>query len=266
MTRRLPSVCHPCGHGLWGMVLLSAALCTPAQARELKFCVPDRAAPPWTYVERDGLAQQLLRKAVQEQGDTVEFIPLPWRRCLMNAQSGLVDGPLLASPNERNNAFLSFPKKAGKPNPALGVGEDRYVVVTRKDSHVTWDGKAFTGLSMPPVYPAGVRTVEDKFAQLGIPAQGAISRSEQVPEILLAQRAQVGILRDATAHLLLAQPSYKDALHVLPMPLVVDDNYAPFTQKFTRENPGYAQAVWRSIGKIRNTQDWKKRVQAQAQN
>lgn len=241
-------------------VLMGAALSCAVQAKTLKFCIADRPAIPWSYPDHEGLAQKLLRLAVEQKGDTVEFTAMPWRRCLVSAQDGIVDGPLLASPNQRNNQFLSFPMKDGVVNNALAVGTDTYVVVARKGGGVTWDGHAFGGLSRPMIFPSGLRTVEDRFEQLGVSARGEGNTFEQIAEMLVAERAQAAVLRDVTARLLLNEVRYSAVLEILPFPFTLDYNHAPFTKKFTLDNPGYAEAVWQTIGKIRSSDAWHKQV------
>ena len=73
-------------------LLLGLCPPAPAAAEALRICVSDREYPPLTFPDRDGQAQYLIRRAAAQAGRRVEFVALPWRRCLQAAISGDLEG------------------------------------------------------------------------------------------------------------------------------------------------------------------------------
>ena len=66
-------------HGMALAIALSA-LGGAAEARNLTVCVSQNPLPPLTYPDREGSAQTLVRRAVEQQGDSVSFVAAPWVR------------------------------------------------------------------------------------------------------------------------------------------------------------------------------------------
>ncbi|TWC30557.1 hypothetical protein FBY03_12347 [Pseudomonas sp. SJZ079] len=54
----------------------------------LSVCISDEAFPPFTFPDREGSSQQLIRQAAERQGWRVNFVPQPWRRCLAGVDGG----------------------------------------------------------------------------------------------------------------------------------------------------------------------------------
>ena len=93
--------------GLLSLVMMTAVV--RAEPRDvLTFCFND--FPPYVFVDADGnnkgLSLKIVTEAVRRMGMTVEYIELPWKRCLSDVRQGIVDGVLDAAARDE---FLQGP-------------------------------------------------------------------------------------------------------------------------------------------------------------
>lgn len=242
------------------LVSLGLCLALQAEGRVIRVGVSDRSTAPWTYPDKEGLGQELLRRAVEAQGDTLEVSVLPWRRCLDMAKAGTLDIPLMASPSKANSEFLAFPMKNGQPDPEKGISASFFSVICRKDEDIAWDGKTLSGLSSPILYASGQAIVKDRLEALQLPGYDSPNTYPQLGEMILNKRAQAAVMRETIARTLLnADPRFKAALQVLPVPFLVDHSYAPASKAFAKDNADYLEKVWAKIKEIRSARDWKQR-------
>jgi polar amino acid transport system substrate-binding protein len=78
-------------------------------------------------------------------GVRVEYVPLPWKRCLSELKANTVDGAIGASFKPDRLEFGVYPGgKSPDTNKRLYI--ERYVLVRRKFSPVQWNGRAFSNL------------------------------------------------------------------------------------------------------------------------
>lgn len=248
--------------GLIMALMLSLGLLQPLRAdgRIIRVGISDRSTAPWTYPDKEGLGQELIRLAVEAQGDKIEVMALPWRRCLDMAKACTLDIPLMASPSKANSEFLEFPMKSGQPDPDKGISAANFSVLCRKDEDVAWDGKTFKGLTSPILYASGQAIVKEKLDALGVSGHDNPNTYPQLAEMVLNKRAQAAVMRETIARTLLnSDPRLQDSLHLLPVPFLIDHSYAPASKTFAKENADYLEKVWARIKKIRGTRAWKQR-------
>jgi polar amino acid transport system substrate-binding protein len=84
----------------WWLVLVAGLACATARAEPmvLRACVPDRAAPPFTYSYRQhgemrtaGLAWRVLAELLPPERFALRIEVLPWARCLQAIEEGKQD-------------------------------------------------------------------------------------------------------------------------------------------------------------------------------
>ena len=244
-------------------LLVALSWAGPVAARTIRVCINDRSAPPYTYPDREGLGQELLRKAIEQQGDTMVVTPLPWRRCLESVRAGENEVPLMGSPSEFVRGLADFPMKGGEPDESRAISSANLVVFVRKDGGVTWDGQAFGGLSTPVAYGSGIAVVREKLERLGVTGEEGLNLHEQIGKLLFYRKVQAGVVRETVAKTLLHDnPDFRPVLQILPVPFLVDNSYAPFNKAFAQANPAYVEAVWNAIGAQRARPEWARRERA----
>ncbi|MDP3848372.1 MAG: transporter substrate-binding domain-containing protein [Pseudomonas sp.] len=226
-----------------------------AQAQTLRVCIGDASNPPLTFVDHDGQAQYLIRHAASQQGWTVEFEPVPWRRCRAGVESGRYHaaGTVTAAPSNRE--FMAFPLRAGQLDESLALGEFKVLVYRARGTDADWDGQRFTGLRAPVLYNAGFVAVADRLQQLNVTHNDSAQTIHQMMQMLLRDRAQLGVGQAASVERELQNPEFAD-IEVLPAPLMRAGLFLGVNKQFYAQHPQVFEAIWRGIGELRNSPEW----------
>jgi polar amino acid transport system substrate-binding protein len=241
----------------WGGLLysLAASAGVPAQPDRLRICVSDHAYPPLTFPHRDGQAQYLIRRAAGQVGWRVEFVVLPWRRCLKAVTAGELEGVATVADTPTNRVRLAMPLLRGLANPSRAVGEVISVVIRRRDSRAEWDGVRFTGLHSPVIHEAGISAFTARLAELGQPGLDSANSPEQLMRMLLMGRAELALGLEPRISELLKTPEFAD-LQRLPRQFMQSNTYLAFNKALYAREKVRLDRVWQEIGRIRASSEW----------
>lgn len=240
-------------------VLLFVLLLTSlgvAQGKTLRVCIGDVDNPPLSFPSHDGQAQYLIRQAASEQGWTVEFEPVPWRRCRAGVESGRYDAAGTATATPSNREFMQFPLSADHVNDSQGVGEFKVVVFRAQGTAVGWDGQAFTGLASPVLYNAGFVAVGDRLQQLQIPRDDSAQLVHQMMQMIMRGRAQVGVGQAFAVQYALRDPEFAGRIEVLPVPFMQATLFLGVSKGFYAQETAAIEAIWHNIGRLRAAPQW----------
>ena len=196
-------------HGcMWACLFGLAGTAPVAAEQPLRICVSDHAYPPLTFPYRDGQAQYLIRRAAGEAGWQVEFVVLPWRRCLKAVTLGDLDGVATVADTPDNRSKLAMPLRRGRANSARSVGEVVAVAIRWRGSRVEWDGVSFRGLRTPVIHQAGTSAFSARLAELGQAGLDNANSPEKLMRMLLMGRAEVALGLEPRVSELLRQPQF----------------------------------------------------------
>lgn len=238
------------------LVLLMTLMAGAADSGTLKACVPAHPSAPFRLSEAEGQAQRLIALAVGLQGDFVEFLSAPWVRCLAGMHESQYDMIVGVEPDPDFYSFIAFPRKASKIDTSRRLGTVEYVVVQKVGAVAAWDGKAFKHMGLPLIVPRSIPVVLRRLAQLGVEAKGFNYDPGRFVSMLLRGRADAVVLRRHEATLVLSRGSFPGLTEVQEHPLVATDVYLGFRPSLLKSKPGYADAIWRDIGRIRSSPSW----------
>jgi polar amino acid transport system substrate-binding protein len=231
-----------------------------AQAHTLRVCIGDMNNPPLTFVEHDGQAQYLIRQAVSQQGWTVVFEPVPWRRCRAGVESGRYDAAGTATATPSNRAFMVFPLLAGKLDETRALGEFKVLVYRALGTGANWDGQGFTGLHTPVLYNAGFVAVADRLQQLKVAHDDSAQTIQQMMLMLLRGRAQLAVGQAPSVQLALQKAEFAGRIEVLPAPLMRAGLFLGVNKQFYAQHPAAIDAIWDAIGQLRAAPEWLQRA------
>src|SRR5271165_552655 len=93
------------------LTFFAMVLSLVCHSRTLKVCIPDEDYPPVIFMQKDGQAQWLARKAIESQGDALQLVAVPWRRCIEGAKKGDFNAALPPAINPQFLPDLVFPMK-----------------------------------------------------------------------------------------------------------------------------------------------------------
>lgn len=213
----------------------------------LQICIADGEVPPFTAPDREGPAQQALRQAARLQGREVVFVVRPWRRCFAETAEGTLHGMLPVAASDGTRQLLRFPEVDGRPDTRLRLDSIRVVVMRSRGSSADWDGKAFSGLQGPVLYLAGLKALDDYFAQATVPVDSSARDSESLGLMLLRARSNVAVDLEARVQRLLRDERFGGSLEVLPQPLLDLPVYLGISPALQAAQPDFVARLWRDM-------------------
>ena len=233
----------------WALVLcLAQPLC--AGAATLLLCVDSNPWAPYTFPDRDGSVQRLLREAAQRTGQTLRFVARPWTRCEREVELGQLQGAVGASATPQALKRLAFPRRGPLVDTRRALVTATMVLLRRSDSAVQWDGQRVTGLQGPVLYIMGYDDIEHRLQALGLPTDGGGQDNEVNARKLLAQRGGLMVTYEHDAQLLLQRPEFAGALEQLPQPLGQDHYYLALNPAFYQQHQAEMERLWDAVRRL----------------
>lgn len=233
-----------------GLLALCLPLAAPAAATSLTVCISDEAFPPFTSPHQEGESQQRIRLAVERQGWQVEFLAMPWRRCLAGVQHDLYDAIAGVAATPEYQAFMAFPRRDGQLDQARALGVTRLVVFRPVGGSAGWNGQRFSRMAKPVLYLSGRATLKALLAHRGTPADDTAKTSTQLALMLLKGRGSLAIDHDYQVAQLAAMPAFQGRLEVLPAPLGEAPVYLAVGWHLYERHRPLIEAVWDELGAL----------------
>ena len=245
--------------GAWAQTGATPAASAPVV---LQLCYERIDILPWRTVDGRGLNIELIRMAAGRAGVTVQFVTLPWKRCMSEMQDGTVQGVFAASFVPDRLAFGAYP--GGNPaDPNLQLYADGYVLVRRKADQVLWDGKSVSGLKGPVGAQVGYSVVND-LRRLGVPVDEGSQSARELLQKLQLGRVGAAALGNSDAAKLLGtndKPAeFGATLEALPVPLVQKAYFLMLSNHFVQDRPDVANRLWQQIAVTRRSPEYQKLV------
>jgi len=135
-----------------------------AFSADIKICTDQNFWYPFTFVTKgasDGLHVSVAKRALQDSGHNVQFIPMDWKKCLSAAKKGKVDAVISASYKDKRAKFLHYPADAKtSKKSASRITQVEYVVVSMTDEPYEFNGDVKT-LPSPVRAPKSYSIVDD---------------------------------------------------------------------------------------------------------
>lgn len=197
-----------------------------------------------------GVSVELLREAAAAAGIDIQFVRMPWARCLKSLKSGEVDAIFNASFKEERLEAGVYPMAAGKPDASRHIANLSYMLYRLKGGPVSWDGKAIGGLGDAPVgIQAGYSVAED-LGRMGVKAEEAadtVTNFKKLASGRIPAVAQLEVSGDAA----LARGDFP-AIEKARPPLVTKDYFLMFSHQYYGRHRDAAERLWAKLADIRD--------------
>jgi polar amino acid transport system substrate-binding protein len=238
--------------GLWGLVGALAQAHGAAQSVVsgivVSVCYDDTAVRPWLTPSGKPLFAALEAKS----GVKLNFVPLPWRRCLRDVSSGTMGGAVGASYSEERARFAVYPATSnGQLDMTRCLEVSSYSLYRIKGAKVEWNGKAFSYLTTPVLVQGGYSVAAD-LARLYVEVDQSAGSPETVFKMLIAGRADLGAMVTEDGDKLLALPAYSAKLEKIKVPFVSKPYFFIFGKRFYSDNKALVDRVWEGLAVLRN--------------
>lgn len=232
---------------------LGLLACAPALAAgTMRICTDTNFWYPFTFVKDGrsaGLHVDIVALALRRLDLPAEFRPLPWVRCLRDAEHGAVDGVVSASYQPARAEYLRYPPDAGQPAPSQWrVSQVEYVVVTAAGNPYEYDGK-MEHLPQPARAPLGYSVVDD-LRKAGVTVEVAPGDESNLRK-LVRDGTGVVVTLPEIVRWLLKRPEFTGKLKVAARPITSKSYYFAFSKKASLA-PETREKIWNEIARIRD--------------
>ena len=196
----------------------------------VKICLDKNMWYPFTFVEKGkatGLHIDIVTKAISDLGFTVEYKPLPWKRCVAGANDGDYDAIAVASYKDKRAKALNFPNDAATAEKSnWRVMQVEYTVVSTSTQAYEYEGDVST-LPTPVRVPRGW-SIGDDLKKKGVKVDdGATGDEKNLKKLLRMDKGSVVALPQV-AELYGKKPAFTGKLHTSKQPIKSKSYYLPF--------------------------------------
>jgi polar amino acid transport system substrate-binding protein len=188
----------------------------------------------------------------QRLGVTFDLQVLPWRRCLLDAQQGRVDGVMAISHSAERAVWLAYPMRQGLPDASLRVRLDRYHWYARSEQTLSWDGRSLEGLGSGSVGAVAGYSVVGVLRDMGFKVDEQAGSTQATLRMLsLARIEAAAVLATEAEPLLQADPQLAKTLKRLEPALLERAYFLGFSKPFAAEQLALVQRIWAELPVVR---------------
>ena len=213
---------------------------------------------PWHMADGTGLDRILLKmvdKALPEID--IKVAQVPWKRCLINIGSNIIEGCFAASFKEKRKVFGIYPG-GDKPDKSRRIHSSSYSLYILKGSNIDVTAKlTISGLIGKVAVPAGY-SIGDDLIGVGYKVDaGAHATSLNFEKLLMGWVKGVAALSLNGDNILAKNKKYSDKIRVVKTPLIDKPYYLMFSKGFVGSNKALAEKIWHTLGKERESSEFK---------
>lgn len=245
--------------------LVSLLMITPvfnasASVENVKLCYEDVIVFPWITGDKQGLALSEMQFIEKKLNIKFQFVRLPWKRCMLEAQSGKVDGLIAASFTQERTEWGVYPtKNNGELDSNLRLHSDSYTVYVRNDSQIKWKNGKFINLGSNQVGVQLGYSVGNDLRDAGYQVYSATSTAAELLENLQNKTVNVAVLQHLpTLKTLNENPKLGLGISAQKEPFKTMDQYLLFTKHFYERNKKLSHKIWNAIPLARESAEYQK--------
>nr|WP_315254790.1 transporter substrate-binding domain-containing protein [uncultured Duganella sp.] len=232
------------------------ALSLPALATErVTLCYEAQDVPPWRTGKGDGLNFELLKMVGQRLDIQFEFQSIPWKRCLAQLKANAVDGAFAVSYKADRREIGEYPG-GDSVDAAKRMHTDTYVLLRRKGSKASWDGKYFDHLDGAIGFQLGY-SVGEVLRAHNVELDEGSQRADELARKLLAGRVAAAAMGGSDAAGIMRGPLGAQ-LEQLPLPIIEKPYFLILSHALVASRPQLAARVWSEMEKARTSAAYKK--------
>jgi polar amino acid transport system substrate-binding protein len=231
-----------------------------SQPSQLLFCHENGHAYPWVMHsngESSGLDIELLNLVAKELNIDIQYLSLPWKRCLNHLETYKVDGAFAASYKQERLNMGRYPMTAkGHLDANRRIHTSGYSLYVPYQSKLGWNGDTFINLDGAISIQNGF-SIGDKLKRLDVRVvefHGPMANLLKVKEKRVAGSA---LQSDRADHILAQNPELAAAVKKYPIPLSSKPYYLMLSFYLVREHPDFAEQLWNTLEIMRESPEMK---------
>lgn len=221
----------------------------------IRLCIATEHYPPYTEPDAETPIQQRIRQAAASQGFGVEFIALPWRRCIYETQHDVMDGVVGLGDRIASEQGIRIPLKDGVVDRRRALGFVRFVFFRRSGDTVDWDGQQFQQLQGPVLCIGQVGELKLELARTGVAIEDTPRGPVELARMLLARRANLAVDSQGRLQELMAMPEFTGRLEMLEKPLGGRVSLLAIAPHLYAQYPQRIEALWDAYARLREAEE-----------
>ena len=222
-------------------------------AGKIAICSDNNFWYPFTLVKDGksaGMHIDIIAKALSNLGYQAEFKPLPWKRCLSEAEQGGMEAVATASYKDQRAVFMYYPSDAATAKKSdQRVMQVEYVVVTMADNNYEFNGDV-TSIPAPIRAPRGYSIVDDLKKQ-GVKVDDKANGDENNIKKLIRGGTGSVVTIPEVVKVLSEKAEYKGKLKISAQPLKSKSYFLPIS-KASKLSTDEREKIWAEIAKVRD--------------
>lgn len=221
----------------------------------IRLCIATQPHPPYTDPKVETPIQARIRQAASSQGFGVEFIPLPWLRCIHEVRKDVLDGAVGIGDRIAVEQELLFPLKDGVLDRRRTLGDVRFVFFRRAGEAVDWDGQRYHHLQGPVLTIGLVGEIKLDLAASGVAFDDSARGPIELASMLLAGRGNLAVDSEARVREVMALPEFAGRLEILAKPLGGRVSLLVIAPHLYAQYPQRIEALWDEYARLREEQE-----------
>ena len=236
-------------------LIIFALTCTNLWAGEktlLRVCKGDKDFTPYTNLVGTGKWQELLKKASQNLPIEIKFHEVPRNRCIKEVKINNDSDALFIESNDKVENQIYFPTDSfNKIDKKARIATIKYVMIVRKGSRLTWDGKKILNLEDRAIgLRRGRILIPGILSEMKIPYEETETSIQSLKKLELKRVAAVIIEKDQIKELK-KKMSFSNFME-LPIPFTTYDMYLGVSGQYYLKNKKLVENLWEEIRRLKN--------------
>lgn len=251
--------------GILPQAMAKPAIAKPASSQftlpTLRICYEDKNNFPFTTAENTsdtntlglrGTLADIVITASQAIELPIEFVRLPWKRCIQHLSQGKTDAIFAAIWTPEREKWGVFPKINNGINSDQRLWRARYPIFTAKHTRLQWHDGYFTGLNLGVSAPLGY-VAHDKLDKLGVLPVNNLAPEEGF-RLISKERLDGYVIERFIGKHIIQQLKLSKEISSLPTDFMQRDWFMPVSQQWYQQHPQLTHQLWQSLSEVRKEQ------------
>lgn len=246
------------------ILLLLVLLPLTSQAdSKLLFCYEDKDSYPWVMVNQTGLNLELLALAAEANQLQIDYVAVPWKRCLAGLARGRYDGAFASSFKAERLSMGRYPTDSdGRLDERKRLHTSVYSLYRHSGSAVGWNGKEFRHLTGAIGSLSGF-SISDFLRSHGATVDESSRDPLALLRMLKERRVDAVALQSLRADFVLKNhPALALDIERTELPLEEKAYYLMLSNAFCQAQPLMAQRLWAEIERQRESPIYQAKIAA----
>jgi polar amino acid transport system substrate-binding protein len=201
---------------------------------------------------KPGLTLELLKMVEKQVNIQFQFKRMPWKRCLYMVENGLADGTFHASYNPDRAKYGVYPLREGELDSTRAIYKNAYVIYAKKESGVTWNGKALSNLSRP-IGTQLSYAIADDLRKMGYEVKEEGSVANNLDKLVADRISAYADMETIVDNILRKHKPKYAAVKKLQPALKEKVYYLLISKGFAAKQPQLTERIWAAVRDVQKT-------------